>query len=60
MLSKRRPSVGVVVPNHIRMHELREAIASVETQEYEGKVCVYVLYRERPGIGDLLSAYSCR
>jgi len=49
-----------VVPNHSLMDELREAIAPVKAQEYEGKVCVYVVYRERPSIGDLLSAYSCR
>jgi hypothetical protein len=58
MLGKRLPSVGVVVPNHNRMDELCEAIASVKAQEYEGKVCVYVVYRERPGIADLLSAFG--
>jgi glycosyltransferase involved in cell wall biosynthesis len=58
MLGKRWPSVGVVVPNHSRTDELREAIASVKAQEYEGKVCVYVVYRERPGIGDLLFAFG--
>lgn len=58
MLSERWPSVGVVVPNHSRMHELGEAIASVEAQEYAGKVCIYVVYRERPGVDDLLSTFG--
>lgn len=50
--------MGVVVPNHSRMHELGEAIASVEAQEYDGKVCIYVVYRERPGVDDLLSTFG--
>ena len=58
MLSERWPSVGVVVPNHSRMHELGEAIASVEAQKYGGKVCVYVVYRERPSVDDLLSTFE--
>ena len=50
--------MGVVVPNHSRMHELGEAIASVEAQEYDGKVCLYVVYRKRPGVDDLLSTFG--
>ncbi len=55
VVSPRWPSVGVVIPNHDRVQELSEAIASVEAQHYEGQVQVYVVYRERPGVADALS-----
>ena len=58
MLGERWPSVGVVIPNHSRVPELGEAIASVEAQKYEGQVCVYVVYRERPGVDDLLLTFG--
>jgi hypothetical protein len=55
MVSQHWPSVGVVVPNHSRFSELAEAVASVEAQKYEGRVRVYIVYKERPGIDGLLA-----
>ena len=55
MLSERWPSVCVVIPNHDRVNELLQAVASVEAQHYEGQVRIYIVYRERPGIDGVLS-----
>ena len=50
------PSVGVVIPNHERLQELLEAIASVKEQRYKGHICVYVVFQERPGVSNILSS----
>ena len=53
----RWPSVAVVVPNHSRIRELSEAIASVENQRYDGQICIYLVYRNRPGVAENFSMF---
>ena len=55
VLNERWPSVCVVIPNHDRVNELLQAVASVEAQHYEGQVRIYIVYLERPGIDGVLS-----
>ena len=55
MLSERWPSVCVVIPNHDRVDELLQAVASVEAQQYEGQIRIYIVYLERPAIDEVLS-----
>ena len=55
MLSEGWPSVCVVIPNHDRVDELFQAVASVEAQQYEGQIRIYIVYLERPGIDEVLS-----
>ncbi len=49
------PSVAVVVPNHARIDELREALASIEAQDYPGRVHTYLVYWPRPEVETLLA-----
>ena len=49
------PSVAVVVPNHSRIDELREALASIEVQDYPGRVHAYLVYWPRPEVEPLLA-----
>ena len=50
------PSVAVVIPNHSRIAELEEALASVEAQDYPGRVHTYLAYWPRPEIEPLLAS----
>jgi len=50
------PSVAVVVPNHSRIDELRQALASIEAQDYPGRVHAYLVYWPRPEVEPLLTA----
>jgi len=50
------PSVAVVIPNHSRIAELEEALASVEAQDYPGRVHTYLVYWPRPEIEPLLAS----
>ena len=49
------PSVAVVVPNHSRIDELREALASIEAQDYPGRVHAYLVYWPRPEVEPVLA-----
>ena len=49
------PSVAVVIPNHSRIAELEEALASVAAQDYPGRVHTYLVYLPRPEIEPLLA-----
>ena len=49
------PSVAVMIPNHSRIVELEEALASVEAQDYPGRVHTYLVYWPRPEIEPLLA-----
>ena len=49
------PSVAVIIPNHDRVTELQEAVDSVGLQDYRGQITIYVVYRYRPGIENVLS-----
>ena len=53
-MNRHWPSVGVIIPNHNRVDELCQAVASVEAQQYEGTIRIYIVYLERPGIADTL------
>ena len=48
-MTDRWPSVGVIIPNHRRVDELRQAISSVRSQDYEGPVRIHLVYQERDG-----------
>lgn len=41
------PSVAVIIPNHLRITELRQAIISALDQTYDGDITVYVVYEPR-------------
>ena len=49
------PSVAVVVPNHSRITELEETLASIDAQDYPGRIHVYLVYRPRPEIDPVLA-----
>ena len=53
-MNRHWPSVGVIIPNHNRVDELCQAVASVEAQQYKGTIRIYIVYQERPGIADTL------
>lgn len=48
----------MIVPNHERIEALHTALASVTGQNYPGRVHVYLVYQERPGVGSLLETLS--
>lgn len=47
--------MAVVIPNHSRVAELKEALASVAAQDYPGQIHTYLVYRSRTEIEPLLS-----
>lgn len=47
------PSVGVVVPTHDRPAQLRQALASILTQDYPGRLEVAVVFDGAPADGSL-------
>lgn len=49
------PSVGVIVPNHSRVESLAETLRSIATQDYTGRVHVYLVYLRRTEIASLIS-----
>jgi hypothetical protein len=49
------PSVAVVVPNHSRITELEQTLASIDAQDYPGRIHVYLVYLPRPEIDPVLA-----
>ena len=49
-----QPSVAVIIPNHTRVSELRDAIASVRAQRYAGAVRIYLVHEPRDELRPLL------
>ncbi len=48
------PSVGVIIPNHSRVGTLLETLESVYAQDYTGPIGIYLVYRQRPEMTEVL------
>jgi len=48
------PSIGVIMPNHVRVQETLDALSSVTKQSYAGTIRVYLAYEKRGGVESLL------
>src|SRR5271157_4253061 len=54
------PSVGVIVLCHTRVETLAEALQSIEAQDYEGEINVYLVYLEIPEMAGILARLGPR